>query len=123
MTDEQLHKMTYEELGEKIKRCREKIEEAPNAANAYNTLINISRLEHERVRRLARDEGTKSVEKSFEQFNSESEIAELRKRIAELEASNNELLLRCHALFSLLPSETKIGDIQQAVAKLKGETR
>ena len=121
MTDEQLYKMTYEELGEKIKRCREKIEEAPNAANAYNTLINISRLEHERVRRLARNEGAEVMEKSFEQLN--LEISELRKRIAELEASNNELLLRCHVLFSLLPSETKIGDIQQAMAKLKGETK
>jgi len=45
----------------------------------------------------------------------------LRARIAELEAENAELSTRCQALFSLLPNEIRIGDIQKAVAALKGE--
>jgi len=44
-----------------------------------------------------------------------------RARIAELEAANAELYARCQAMFSLLPDEIKIGDIQRAVAALKGE--
>lgn len=42
-------------------------------------------------------------------------------RIAELEASNAELSVRCQAMFSLLPDETKLGDIQKAAARLKGD--
>lgn len=42
-------------------------------------------------------------------------------RIAELEAQNAEISTRCQALFSLLPDEIRIGDIQRAVAALKGE--
>lgn len=49
------------------------------------------------------------------------QVTEGDARIAELEAANAVLSTRCQALFSLLPDEIKIGDIQKAVAKLKGE--
>jgi chromosome segregation ATPase len=71
----------------------------------------------------------KEIEELNEEVNCWAEAAgwpehsprQLRARIAELEAENAELSTRCLALFSLLPDEIRIGDIQKAVAALKGE--